>query len=556
LELSFATPADVMAVTEGVVAAAFDTARAFSAAAGSGAAPPHPLPPHVAAQAAHMATVSPPLPAWAPLALPLPRLTYAHALCVYGSDKPDRRWGMRLGELSRLLLAEAGDAPPDAAPAPAGVPPSPLHTVLRHLRATGSSGSSSGAAGVVRPGEGDVDLSPLLPGAYGVRAFAAPGLSAAVTRKEWDALTADVARAVTKGAAPAAAAAAGGDDDAQLATLATAPAVFCLRVEPDGSWRGSPAVTKALPPAAQRAATAALGAAPGDAVVLGAGAGLPLCTALGTARLLVADARRRRGLPLPTDAVGGSTVVAASPPPPRAAANGAREADARQPGGGAAPAALHPDLFWVTDFPLFELADVNSPTQAPSPSPSPLAAALPRLQSVHHPFTAPHPDDAPLLARLMDAVDKGSNGGAPALAAATADALLRVRGQHYDLVCSGVELGGGSVRVHDPALQGFIFAHLLRVSPSQLEGFRPLLDALAAGAPPHGGLALGLDRLVATVAGPGAAASVRDVLAFPKSAAGNDLLTGAPAALEPHQWAELHLAPVVVPAAKAEGGSD
>ena len=95
-------------------------------------------------------------------------------------------------------------------------------------------------------------------------------------------------------------------------------------------------------------------------------------------------------------------------------------------------------------------------------------------------------------------------------------------------------------------LQRFVLASVLRVSPAQLAGFGSLLTSLGMGAPPHGGLALGLDRLVATLAGPDCAASVRDVIAFPKSAQGNDLLTGAPAEPQPHQWRELHLAPLAL----------
>jgi aspartyl-tRNA synthetase len=119
--------------------------------------------------------------------------------------------------------------------------------------------------------------------------------------------------------------------------------------------------------------------------------------------------------------------------------------------------------------------------------------------------------------------------------------LLTVRGQHYDLVANGVELGGGSVRIHDAALQQAVLERVIAVSPAQLLGFKTLLTALAHGAPPHGGIALGLDRLVAMLAGPDAAASVRDVIAFPKSAAGNDLLTGAPAEATSEQLREFHV---------------
>jgi len=188
------------------------------------------------------------------------------------------------------------------------------------------------------------------------------------------------------------------------------------------------------------------------------------------------------------------------------------------------------------------------------------AGALPALQAVHHPFTAPCEEDAPVL---LDAIRSFSNPSfsswefAEPLAVAAQSAaavappppeawrrLLAVRAQHYDLVCNGVELGGGSVRLHEAATQRGVLETILRVTPRQLDGFAPLLAALGSGAPPHGGLALGLDRLVATLVGPDCAQSVRDVIAFPKSAMGNDVLVGAPAEATPQQWAELHLAPV------------
>jgi aspartyl-tRNA synthetase len=231
----------------------------------------------------------------------------------------------------------------------------------------------------------------------------------------------------------------------------------------------------------------------------------------------------------------------------------------------AAPAASV-DLFWVTDFPLFELADdaaLEGGRSHGPPRDDADAAPLPQLQSVHHPFTAPREGED--TAALHAAMQCGAAAvaaaallpaGAPPPAASRQqhDAwrrVLGIRGQHYDLVCNGVELGGGSIRLHDAATQRGVLEAVLRVTPQQLEGFAPLLAALGSGAPPHGGLALGLDRLVALLVGPECAQSVRDVIAFPKSAAGNDALTGAPAAATPAQWAELHLAPTVAAGAAA-----
>ncbi|MDA8145182.1 MAG: aspartate--tRNA ligase [Thermaerobacter sp.] len=154
---------------------------------------------------------------------------------------------------------------------------------------------------------------------------------------------------------------------------------------------------------------------------------------------------------------------------------------------------------WVTDFPLLEYDQEER-----------------RLVAMHHPFTAPREED---LARLETEP-------------------LAVRARAYDLVLNGVELGGGSIRIHRPDLQRRIFA-LIGMSPAEAaDKFGFLLEAFRHGAPPHGGIALGLDRLVMLL---GKAASIREVIAFPKTARGNCPLTEAPAAVSPAQLRELHL---------------
>ncbi len=161
------------------------------------------------------------------------------------------------------------------------------------------------------------------------------------------------------------------------------------------------------------------------------------------------------------------------------------------------------ELAWVVDFPLFEsIGDAGHPVPA------------------HHPFTMPHPDDVELLTR-------GSG-----------DELLAVRSQAYDLVCNGWELGSGSVRIHDAAIQERIFALLGIESGEARDRFGFLLDAFTYGAPPHAGFAFGIDRLVAILAGE---ENIREVIAFPKTQSGADPLTGAPSPIDPRHLAELGL---------------
>ena len=155
---------------------------------------------------------------------------------------------------------------------------------------------------------------------------------------------------------------------------------------------------------------------------------------------------------------------------------------------------------WVVDFPLFE---PDPDTGEPVPA--------------HHPFTAPHPDDLDQLA------------SAPATCRST----------HYDVVYNGHELGSGSIRITDQELQRTIF-NLLGLSSEEIEGrFGFLIDSLATGAPPHGGFALGFDRIVMLLAG---ARSLRDVIAFPKTTAARALFEDAPTAISPEDLADLHLA--------------
>ena len=144
---------------------------------------------------------------------------------------------------------------------------------------------------------------------------------------------------------------------------------------------------------------------------------------------------------------------------------------------------------------------------------------------MHHPFTSPIDED---MAKLESAPGE-------------------VRAKAYDLVLNGSEIGGGSIRIHDTNMQRQIF-RLLNISDEEAATrFGFFLEALEYGTPPHGGIALGLDRLVALLAGE---TSIREVMAFPKTAAAVDLMAGAPSTVNPKQLKELHLKTLEPPAGK------
>lgn len=156
-------------------------------------------------------------------------------------------------------------------------------------------------------------------------------------------------------------------------------------------------------------------------------------------------------------------------------------------------------LLWVTEFPMFEWSDEEQ-----------------RLMAMHHPFTHPMDSDIALLDTDPAAV----------------------RADAYDMVCNGVEVGGGSIRIHDPKLQAKMF-EILGFTPERAqEQFGFLMNAFKYGAPPHGGLAYGLDRWVSLFAG---LDSIRDCIAFPKNNSGRDVMLDAPAAIDQKQLDELYL---------------
>jgi aspartyl-tRNA synthetase len=173
---------------------------------------------------------------------------------------------------------------------------------------------------------------------------------------------------------------------------------------------------------------------------------------------------------------------------------------------------LKPDHFafaWVVDFPLLEWSDEEK-----------------RYFAMHHPFTSPADED---VERLEQAPGEA-------------------RAKAYDLVLNGTEIAGGSIRIHDPELQRRIF-RLLNIGDEEARArFGFFLEALEYGTPPHGGIAFGLDRLVMILAGE---SSIRDVIAFPKTANAQDLMAGAPSAVDDRQLAELHVRVVPPPTAKS-----
>jgi aspartyl-tRNA synthetase len=163
---------------------------------------------------------------------------------------------------------------------------------------------------------------------------------------------------------------------------------------------------------------------------------------------------------------------------------------------------LNPEQFeflWVTDFPLLEYSAEDG-----------------RWYSMHHPFTSPHDDD-------WDKLETQPG---------------EVRAKAYDLVLNGSEIGGGSVRIHDAALQARIFSRLGITDEEAALRFGFFLEALEYGTPPHGGIALGLDRIVAILAGE---TSIREVIAFPKTASAVDLMASAPSPVDAKQLRELHI---------------
>ena len=164
-------------------------------------------------------------------------------------------------------------------------------------------------------------------------------------------------------------------------------------------------------------------------------------------------------------------------------------------------------FLWVDNFPMFNPCNNTDPGQQGKAG----------ISSTHHPFTAP--------ASFQDAEMLETNP-------------LEAKADHYDLVVNGVELGGGSRRIHSAEFQEYIMRDVLQMSPERLRDFSHLLDVLRAGCPPHAGIAIGFDRLVAVMLGK---ESVRDVIAFPKTGKGEDPLVRSPSQVTSAQLGTYHL---------------
>jgi aspartyl-tRNA synthetase len=160
------------------------------------------------------------------------------------------------------------------------------------------------------------------------------------------------------------------------------------------------------------------------------------------------------------------------------------------------------NFLWVVDFPMFTLSEETG-----------------EIESTHHPFTAPHPEDKHFLEKPND--------------------CLKMRSLAYDLVLNGQEIGGGSIRIHDPILQKMVLDDILKIN---YEHLKHMIEALGSGCPPHGGIALGIDRLMSIICN---TKTIRDVIAFPKGLDGKDHLSKAPVEISDEEKKMYHINIVV-----------
>ena len=266
------------------------------------------------------------------------------------------------------------------------------------------------------------------------------------------------------------------DELTEIAKLHGAKGLAFIKIE-NGEWK-SP-IVKFFSDAEKKALQSTLNIEEGDCVFFGADKWAIACEVLGRLRLRIAEIQNLVG-------------------------------------SGKGQSGSDWDFLWVTDFPLFEWSPEEN-----------------KWDAMHHPFTRPKAEDMALLvdatpsSRGLEAAERGE---APRLQ------LSDIRAEAYDVVLNGVEIGGGSIRIHEPELQEKMF-ETLGISPEARESqFGHLLRALRLGAPPHGGIAFGLDRLVMLICGE---QSIREVMAFPKNNRSMDLMTSSPAEVDPKQLRDL-----------------
>ena len=266
------------------------------------------------------------------------------------------------------------------------------------------------------------------------------------------------------------------DELTEIAKLHGAKGLAFIKIE-NGEWK-SP-IVKFFSDAEKKALQSTLNIEEGDCVFFGADKWAIACEVLGRLRLRIAEIQNLVG-------------------------------------SGKGQSGSDWDFLWVTDFPLFEWSPEEN-----------------KWNAMHHPFTRPKAED---MALLVDAtpsshgLEAAERGEAPRLR------LSEIRAEAYDVVLNGVEIGGGSIRIHEPELQKKMF-ETLGISPEARESqFGHLLRALRLGAPPHGGIAFGLDRLVMLICGE---QSIREVMAFPKNNRSMDLMTSSPAEVDPKQLRDL-----------------
>jgi aspartyl-tRNA synthetase len=268
------------------------------------------------------------------------------------------------------------------------------------------------------------------------------------------------------------------DELTEIARLYGAKGLAFIKIE-SGEWK-SP-IVKFFSEAEKKALQSKLNIEEGDCVFFGADKWEIACEVLGRLRLRIAEIQNLLGR-------------------------------ARQGQSGSDLSAPEWDFLWVTDFPLFEWSPEEN-----------------KWNAMHHPFTRPKAEDVPLLG---DATPSSRRGGAPA----PNEELGKIRAEAYDVVLNGVEIGGGSMRIYEPDLQEKMFEALGINPEDQQSQFGHLLRALRLGAPPHGGIAFGFDRLVMLICGE---QGIREVMAFPKTNRGMDLMSNSPSEVDPRQLRDL-----------------